>query len=131
MCFLLPAGLKSRFYGLDDEQCSVEELALQYYASEEGGGWRGVHRQALLVAGHARLLAFAWQSPFRGFLASIYSCLRCMCSEGGIWATLFGLLMWDVLFMHVPDVFRTPFQVRPHCKYSNGSCLSALPAQLD
>lgn len=40
--------MKSRFYGLNDEQCSVEELALQYYASEEGGGWQGVHRQAKL-----------------------------------------------------------------------------------
>lgn len=46
-----PAGLKSRFYGLDDEQCTVEELALQYYASEEGGGWQGVHRQAVLGQG--------------------------------------------------------------------------------
>ena len=74
------------------------------------------------------------------------------CSEGGIWATLWGLLLvrdawtasaqntgrcsahfladsgacslpaelpcsllplqWDVLFMPVPDVFRTPFQAR-------------------
>ncbi|KAI3439047.1 hypothetical protein D9Q98_001457 [Chlorella vulgaris] len=70
-------GTKSRFYGLDDEQCGVEELALQYYATDEAGGWQGVH------------------------------------SEGGIWATLFGLLLWDVLFMPVPDVFRTPFQTAP------------------
>lgn len=42
---------------------TVEELALQHYASEEGGGWQGLH------------------------------------SEGGVWATLFGLLLWDVLFM--------------------------------
>jgi hypothetical protein len=28
-----------------------------------------------------------------------------------VWATLFGLLLWDALFMPVPDVFRTPFQV--------------------
>jgi hypothetical protein len=40
----------------------VEELALQHYATPEGGGWQGLH------------------------------------SEGGVWATLFGLLMWDVLF---------------------------------
>jgi hypothetical protein len=33
-CLPLPAGLKSRFYGLDDEQCSVEELALQVGARE-------------------------------------------------------------------------------------------------
>ncbi|GAB4815648.1 hypothetical protein N2152v2_002694 [Parachlorella kessleri] len=71
-------GLKSRFQGLDGEQCTVEELALQYYASEAGGGWQGVH------------------------------------SEGGVWATLFGLLLWDVLFCtDVPDVLRTPFQTAP------------------
>ena len=34
-------------------------------------------------------------------------------AEGGIWATLFGLLMWDVLFMDVPDVFQTAFQTAP------------------
>eukprot|EP00775_Hariotina_reticulata_P006708 gene6708-6929_t len=55
-------GAKSRFYGLDGSQVSVEELALQHYATPEGGGWQGLH------------------------------------SEGGVWATLFGLLMWDVLF---------------------------------
>jgi Fanconi-associated nuclease 1 len=69
------AGLKSRFYGYDGQQCGVEELALQYYASEEGGRWQGMH------------------------------------SEGGVWMTLFGLLMWDILFTDVPDVFQTPFQV--------------------
>lgn len=29
--------------------------------------------------------------------------------------------MWDVLFMHVPDVFRTPFQVRWHCRHNTMS----------
>ena len=36
-------------------------------------------------------------------------CCRLPCctgthSEGGIWATLFGLLMWDLLFTDVPEV---------------------------
>eukprot|EP01018_Ginkgo_biloba_P025395 Gb_10162 [translate_table: standard] len=70
-------GTKNRFYGYDGQQCSVEQLALQYYAREEGGNWQGVH------------------------------------SEGGIWMTFFGLLMWDVLFADVPDVFHTPFQTAP------------------
>ncbi|KAG0617281.1 hypothetical protein M758_5G178400 [Ceratodon purpureus] len=70
-------GMKSRFYGFDEQQCGVEELALQYYASEEGGGWEGMH------------------------------------SEGGVWMMLFGLLMWEVLFADVPDVFQTPFQTAP------------------
>lgn len=68
------AGRKSRFYGEDGEQCGVEQLALQYYATE-GGGWQGVH------------------------------------TESGIWLTIFGLLMWNVLFSDVPNVFRTRFQV--------------------
>ncbi|EFJ04822.1 hypothetical protein SELMODRAFT_432067 [Selaginella moellendorffii] len=34
-------GMKSRFYGYDGQQCSVEDLALQYYAGEDGGGWKG------------------------------------------------------------------------------------------
>lgn len=71
-------GVKSRFYGYDGEQCTVEDLALQYYGTADGGGYCGVH------------------------------------SEGGIWATLFGILMWPVLFScEVPDAFRTPFQTAP------------------
>ncbi|XP_020111867.1 fanconi-associated nuclease 1 homolog isoform X2 [Ananas comosus] len=34
-------------------------------------------------------------------------------SESGIWMTIFGLLMWDVLFADIPDVFRSKFQVAP------------------
>ena len=30
-----------------------------------------------------------------------------------MWSTMFSLLFWDVLFMDVPDVFRTPFQSAP------------------
>jgi Fanconi-associated nuclease 1 len=36
-------GRKSQFVGLDDEVCSVEHLALQHYAAESNGGWRGTH----------------------------------------------------------------------------------------
>ncbi|XP_048496943.1 fanconi-associated nuclease 1 homolog isoform X4 [Beta vulgaris subsp. vulgaris] len=69
-------GMKSRFYGQDDEQCGVEELALQFYAGE-GGGWQGVH------------------------------------SESGIWLTIYGLLMWDSIFLDIPNTFRTRFQNAP------------------
>ncbi|XP_031271645.1 fanconi-associated nuclease 1 homolog [Pistacia vera] len=34
-------------------------------------------------------------------------------TESGIWLTIFGLLMWDILFFDVPDVFRTKFQTAP------------------
>lgn len=34
-------GLKSRFVGMDGQECTVEGLALQYYASEAGGCWQG------------------------------------------------------------------------------------------
>eukprot|EP00798_Chlamydomonas_sp_ICE-L_P020854 gene20854-27687_t len=33
--------------------------------------------------------------------------------EGIIWSTLFGLLMWDVIFLPIPEVFRSPFQTAP------------------
>ncbi|KAG0454962.1 hypothetical protein HPP92_024254 [Vanilla planifolia] len=34
-------------------------------------------------------------------------------SESGIWMTIFGLLMWDVIFSPVPNVFLSKFQVAP------------------
>jgi Fanconi-associated nuclease 1 len=30
--------------------------------------------------------------------------------EGGIWMTIFGLLMWDVMFSDIKDVFQSKFQ---------------------
>lgn len=32
-------------------------------------------------------------------------------TESGIWLTIFGLIMWDIIFSDVPNVFRSPFQV--------------------
>uniref|UniRef100_K3XV50 Fanconi-associated nuclease n=1 Tax=Setaria italica TaxID=4555 RepID=K3XV50_SETIT len=34
-------------------------------------------------------------------------------SEGGIWMTIFGLLMWDVMFSDIQDVFQSKFQTAP------------------
>lgn len=34
-------------------------------------------------------------------------------SESGIWMTIFAILMWDVIFADIPDVFRSRFQVAP------------------
>ncbi|XP_059653884.1 fanconi-associated nuclease 1 homolog isoform X2 [Cornus florida] len=34
-------------------------------------------------------------------------------TESGIWLTIFGLLMWDIIFTDVPNVFRTRFQSAP------------------
>ncbi|KAH7422361.1 hypothetical protein KP509_12G005200 [Ceratopteris richardii] len=90
-------GMKSRFYGYDDNRCSVEELALQYYAGDAGGAWQGVH------------------------------------SESGIWMTLFALLMWDVIFADVPNVFWHPFQAAPLDLKTDAFCLireSLIEAQL-
>ncbi|GAB4826333.1 hypothetical protein Ancab_009199 [Ancistrocladus abbreviatus] len=33
--------------------------------------------------------------------------------ETGIWLTIFGLLMWDIIFTDVPNVFRNRFQIAP------------------
>ena len=55
--------LDARFYASDNSLVTVEQLALQHYASQEAGAWQGLH------------------------------------CEGGVWATLFTLLLWDVLFI--------------------------------
>ncbi|KAK4387981.1 Fanconi-associated nuclease 1 [Sesamum angolense] len=34
-------------------------------------------------------------------------------TESGIWLTIFGVLMWDIIFADVPNVFRTKFQTAP------------------
>ncbi|XP_025811590.1 fanconi-associated nuclease 1 homolog isoform X1 [Panicum hallii] len=34
-------------------------------------------------------------------------------SEGGIWMTIFGLLMWGVMFSDIQDVFQSKFQMAP------------------
>ncbi|GAA0154469.1 hypothetical protein LIER_12441 [Lithospermum erythrorhizon] len=34
-------------------------------------------------------------------------------TESGIWLTIFGILMWDVMFADIPNVFRTQFQTAP------------------
>ncbi|KAF5465193.1 hypothetical protein F2P56_015220 [Juglans regia] len=34
-------------------------------------------------------------------------------TESGIWLTIFGLLMWDIIFSDAPNVFRTRFQTAP------------------
>lgn len=66
-----------RFISENDTTVSVEQLALEFYASDGGGGWKGVH------------------------------------CEGGVWTTLFVLLLWDIIFAPLPDVFRTPLQNAP------------------
>ncbi|KAF5907660.1 fanconi-associated nuclease 1, partial [Clarias magur] len=39
--------------------------------------------------------------------------------EGSTFSTLFGLLMWDIVFMNVFDVFRTPYQTCPLDLYTD------------
>ncbi|KAL8490845.1 hypothetical protein ACS0TY_022741 [Phlomoides rotata] len=34
-------------------------------------------------------------------------------AESGIWLTIFGILMWDIIFADVPNVFCTKFQTAP------------------
>ncbi|XP_073048729.1 fanconi-associated nuclease 1 homolog isoform X3 [Primulina eburnea] len=34
-------------------------------------------------------------------------------TESGIWLTIFGILLWDIIFADVPNVFRTKFQTAP------------------
>ncbi|EEF44169.1 hypothetical protein RCOM_1749140 [Ricinus communis] len=40
-------------------------------------------------------------------------------SESGIWLTIFGLLMWDIIFSDVPNVFLNRFQGANYIKQGN------------
>lgn len=133
-----PAGLKSKFLSASGEQVTVEQFALEHYATEDGGGWQGTEcghngsrhsaQSCLDTQSHpAQLHMLVTLSVLPG--ASVMLCChfpQCsaamdeailtstgMHSEGGVWATLWGLLMWPVLFAEVPEVFRTPFQSAP------------------
>ncbi|RLN94408.1 hypothetical protein BBJ28_00019105, partial [Nothophytophthora sp. Chile5] len=76
-------GEKSRFIGYDDEPCNVEQLVLQYYRDHSGEG--------------------------EGATGGWYG----VHSEGVVLRNIFGVLMWEILYADVPNVFQTPFQSAP------------------
>uniref|UniRef100_A0AAV1U944 Fanconi-associated nuclease n=1 Tax=Peronospora matthiolae TaxID=2874970 RepID=A0AAV1U944_9STRA len=80
-------GEKSRFVGYDDEPCTIEQLVLQYY--------RDYH---LVNTNNKQAETGGWYGVH---------------SEGSVLRNLFGILMWDVLYARIPDVFQTPFQSGP------------------
>ena len=58
-------GSKSRFVSMQDSTlCTVEELALQHYAQEEEGGWRGWHCENSLFLTLFGLLM--WEAVWQG-----------------------------------------------------------------
>ncbi|GIL90765.1 hypothetical protein Vretifemale_18441, partial [Volvox reticuliferus] len=71
-------------------------------AAADGGGATGVPRTACVE----ELALLHYGSPAGGGWRGVHS-------EGGVWTTLWALLCWDVLFMDVPEVFRSPFQTAP------------------
>ncbi|GMF11158.1 unnamed protein product [Phytophthora lilii] len=81
-------GEKSRFVGYDDEPCTVEQVVLQYYRD---------HHPVDEVSGD-KLRAGGWYGVH---------------SEGSVLRNMFGILMWDVLYASIADVFQTPFQSAP------------------
>lgn len=83
---------KSIWRGRENEEVSVEILALQHY---ETLGYQG-------YALH----------PSRIVYLCLNSNLRFHC-EGRILCTIFGLLFWDILFADVPGAFETPYQSAP------------------
>ncbi|EGZ07022.1 hypothetical protein PHYSODRAFT_450696, partial [Phytophthora sojae] len=85
-------GEKSRFVGYDDEPCTVEQLVLQYYRDHYNGDNLGDEVSA------EKVKTGGWYG---------------LHSEGSVLRNLFGVLMWDVLYASIPDVFQTPFQSAP------------------
>ncbi|KAE9341235.1 hypothetical protein PF008_g10729 [Phytophthora fragariae] len=85
-------GEKSRFVGYDDEPCTVEQLVLQHYRDHHSGDHPAdeVSDEKIKTGG--------WYGVH---------------SEGSVLRNLFGILMWDVLYASISDVFQTPFQSAP------------------
>lgn len=52
--------------------------------------------------------------------------------EGSTFSTLYGLLLWDIIFMDgIPDVFRNAYQVITACfQVSRGFCAFLIPTYL-
>jgi len=86
-------GKKSRFVGLGEfeDSVGVEQLSIQHYSklSDDTDRYNNIGNEA--VGG-------GWSG---------------MHSEGSQIRELFALLMWQVIFAPVPDVFQTPFQSAP------------------
>ncbi|KAG7391129.1 Fanconi-associated nuclease 1 [Phytophthora pseudosyringae] len=81
-------GEKSRFVGYDDEPCTVEQLVLQYYRDHH----------PVDEASEDTTKIGGWYGVH---------------SEGMVFGNLFGILMWDILYASIPNVFQTPFQSAP------------------
>lgn len=101
----LLAGVRARAQKEMEKTCIGRQVAMGCQA-KRAATRGGIERWCRHAGVHA---SSRYSEPI---LAATASRCTSACSEGGIWATLFGLLLWDVLFMPVPDVFRTPFQVR-------------------
>lgn len=85
-------GMKSIWKGKEDNQVSVEQLALEHY---EGLGFKGY----AYLAGKVRSGLNCWHRRFH--------------AEGRIVSTIFTMLFWSVLFAPVPGAFETAYQTAP------------------
>lgn len=58
-------GAKSMFWSADGEAVKVEELALQYYASDDGGGWQGAQSNTTNTLLHSGLYMYLYRACTR------------------------------------------------------------------
>ncbi len=119
-------GLKSRFYSNTVDGKQVRSFsrtpippccASAPSQAVECRPWREKDRERLcawvcvVVASAQVTVEELALEHYGGEAAGRWRGLHC---EGGVWACLAGLLLWDCLFAEgVPDVFRTPFQTAP------------------
>lgn len=85
-------GYKSVWRSDDGAECSVEQVAIQYYSKK---GYKGYDISKVVME--------------RAILPAFFS----LHTESGIVSMLFMLLMWDVIFAPMPGVFETPYQTAP------------------
>ncbi|GAQ79898.1 VRR-NUC domain containing protein [Klebsormidium nitens] len=103
-------GRRGQWWGrlsINLDHLGRKEESLQTAEAGVSDPWvRGGDRLALQRLRRGRTGAGVVRERRRGGWEGVHS-------EGGVWCTLFGLLMWEVLFADVADVFRTPFQTAP------------------
>lgn len=106
-------ALARRLAKLDANQSTrvLEEVRpdqiITVYADPEGGRLTG-RKLLYLIPGD--VLGSVEQLAMAHFAAEGWIGFH---SEGRLYRMLFGLLLWDIIFADIPDVFQTPHQVAP------------------
>jgi hypothetical protein len=108
------AGVKSKFFGLDDKLCSVEELVIQHFSvnMNDTVEMNQPASSSSSTPSSSSASSFSSSSPWKGIH-----------TENGLWMTLVSMFFADIMFANtqfddevggkevpIHDAFHTKFQ---------------------